>query len=411
MNVRRAAKLKGFAVLLGFGRFSAGVSSQGISAAQVGGLVRTLLCLVVMLGVLSGPALAYACKCAAAEERDLAERYTVFVGTAVEYLERSDDGSDPSRPSMRANAAVRFEVHYSRDVPVGSSQIVMLDIHTSCATFFAVGERHLVLAFRAGELLTASECPSLFGELESKLLAQLRVPAGFLPPRSRGESAKVRCDHPRTLDQAFAAADVVGWWDAKASCVASGGDEVEHAAVMRWAWKGLGQGKALRLRVAKHGGEPAPPPFYDELATATDMSWPPADLLRRDGDTFINDGCLVPLAPPSLEVGKEAVLRLFPLPAGYRLRRYPRTDPPLPTLSCMTLDVSVFVAADATLARYVHSRESESARELQRGATPPRGRSCAACALTQSNERPHFAWLVLALAPLARRRARAKVRG
>jgi hypothetical protein len=140
------------------------------------------------------------------------------------------------------------------------------------------------------------------------------------------------------------------------------------------------------------------------------MWWPPADFLRREGDTFINDGCLAPLAPPSLEVGKEAVLRLFPLPADYRYRRFPRTDPPLPTLSCMTLDASVFVAADAALVRYVHSRETESARELRRGATPPRGRSCAACAITQPNERPHFAWLVLALAPLARRRQRAKVR-
>jgi hypothetical protein len=360
--------------------------------------------LVVMLGVLGSPALAYACKCAEAEERDLAQRYTVFVGTAVEYLERSDDGSDPNRPGMRGNAAVRFEVHYSRDVPVGSSQIVMLDIHTSCSTFFAVGDRHLVLAFRVGELLTASECPMLFDELENKLLVQLRVPAGFLKPRSRGQGAKVRCDHPRTLDQAFAAADVVGWWDAKASCVAPGGDEIEHAGVMRWGWKGLGQGKVLRLRVAKHRQEPAPPPFYDELANATNMWWPPADLLRRDGDTFINDGCLAPLAPPSLEVGKEAVLRLFPLPADYRYRRFPRTDPPLPTLNCMTLDASVFVAADAALARYAHSRETESARELRQRATPPRARSCAACGITPPNERPHFAWLALVLAPLARRR-------
>jgi hypothetical protein len=52
--------------------------------------VRALLCLVVLLGLLGKPTLASACKCEVTQ-RELEERYTVFVGTAVEYLELSSE--------------------------------------------------------------------------------------------------------------------------------------------------------------------------------------------------------------------------------------------------------------------------------------------------------------------------------
>ncbi len=372
--------------------------------------MRALLCMLVLLGLLGKPTLASACKCRDVTLRELDERYTVFVGTAVEFLERKDDGGSPGRPGPRVNAAERFEVQYSRDVPVGSSVVVAMDLYTSCSTFFPVGERHLVMAFKAGDLLTVSECPIPFDELEKKLLARLGVPADFLqPPSPKRDAEPSRCTHPSTLDDAFKTADVVGWWDAKASCLVPGSDVVEHSATMRWGWKGLRQGDALRVHVVQHREQPAPPPFDYELSDATNrMGWPPADFLRREGDTFIDDGCLSPLAPASLEAGTEAVLRLFPLPADYP-RRHFRERPPFPTLSCMTLDDSYFAGADAAVARYVQSLEAERSGEA-RGTTtraPHREGSCAGCAATPTSERASFVWSAMALAYLTRRRRRA----
>jgi MYXO-CTERM domain-containing protein len=372
--------------------------------------VRALLCLIVVLAMLCKPTLASACKCGEVTQRELDERYTVFVGTAVEYLERKDDGGDPGRPGPRVNAAERFDVQYSRDVPVGSSVIVAMDMYTSCSTFFAVGERHVVVASKLGDIFYADECPTLFDDLEGTLLAQLGVPPGFLKPLAPDRDGDaLRCKHPSTLDEAFDAADVVGWWDAKASCLVPGSQVVEHSAAMRWGWKGLREGEALRVRVVQDRDEPAPPPFDHELSDVTEMTWPAADFLRREGDTFINDGCLSPLAPASLEAGTEAVLRLFPLPSDYP-RRHFRERPPFPTLSCMTLGDSYFAGADAAVARHVGSRLAERARE-GRGPTTSaahRGGSCAGCAVTPPSQYAPFAWSAIALAYLARRRRRAR---
>ena len=119
-----------------------------------------------------------------------------------------------------------------------------------------------------------------------------------------------RCSQPVALEAAFVAADAIGWSTPRAACVVPGTDEVEQASAMKWAWKGAVQGDVLHVRLK---GRPDLSyedfAFFGELIEATHREWPPAEFLQRDGDLMINDGCLNPQPPRSLDAGVEAVQR------------------------------------------------------------------------------------------------------
>lgn len=280
-----------------------------------------------------------------------------------------------------------------------------MDMSTTCSTWFEVGDRHLVNAALLAGLPFASQCPLLSDEVEVAVRRKHGIPPDYGRKR-RHAPARRNCDVPATLDEAFQAADVVGRWDPEVSCVVPGGDIVEHVAVMRRSFKGLGQGEVLRVRVTSGVRERERDfGFSYELTQPTGYTWPPADFLRREGSTFVLDGCLAPPPPPSFEAGKEALLRLFPLPHDYRSRPVGRSSTQFrPKLSCSALDPSFFIDADEALNRYAFSVEHESIREARRSSGTIRDQGgCASCSLPPPGTTPSWAWLCLVVAGLSRR--------
>jgi len=323
-----------------------------------------------------------ACKCSVMTRADLA-RHAVFAGTAVEYLEREERPGGSAGRAREFNAATRFVVEFSGEYPTGASVLVMTNHYSNCQPWFQVGERHLVVAGRVGDVLVGSKCTEMLDrDLEHEVQRQLRIPAGYLARDTKPHPPPPEfCARPATLDQAFADADAVLWSTPLGACSILGSDEVEIAAEVRWAWKGAASGDLLHLRVKGH-----PALAFDDfeflpaLIEQTENYWPPAELLRREGDAFVQDGCLNPHAPASLEAGTEAVKRLFPLPSDYRSRRLPRSDKRLPRLSCSTLEQTIFERSDAAMALARNRAELAERRRASPGAQTPGG-ACAGCAL------------------------------
>lgn len=348
-----------------------------------------------------------ACKCGELSERDL-ETKVVFAGKAVEYLQRQPDRS---QSVDQFNAATRFVVEFSADLPVGESVIVMGRHDSDCNPWFQVGGPALVVAIRVGEFLTSSNCMQLLSrDLEAKVRERVGLPADYfafdITPRPPPPG---RCSQPATLDAAFAAADAIGWSTPRAACVVPDTDEVEQAAALKWAWKSAVRGDVLRMRVK---GRPDLSyqdfDFLGELIDATHRGWPPAEFLRRNGDLMINDGCLNPRPPRSLDAGVEAVRRLFPLPVDYG-HWLPRGDVALPHLSCSMLDQSLFDRGDAAMAAFIRSHQPfprPAAAE-----TPTRSGSCAGCALMALDDRRSSAGVLAVLGVLlGARRDRSRCR-
>jgi hypothetical protein len=350
---------------------------------------------------------AQACKCSLMTSADVA-RHAVFAGTAVEYLEREEPAGGSARWDRELNAATRFVVEFSREFPSGASVVVMSKHYSNCSPWFQVGDRHLVVAGRLGDVLVGNKCAQMLGSaLEREVQRQLRLPADYLArdPKPHPPPQEL-CARPATLDRAFAEADAVLWSTPRGACSILGTDEVEIAAEVRWAWKGAAPGALLHLRVKGH-----PALAFDDfeflpaLEQATENYWPPAELLRREGDALVQDGCLNPHAPASLESGTEAVQRLFSLPSDYRSRRVPRSDAPLPRLSCSTLQQSIFERGDAAMA-LARSRAEVPERPRASPVAQTRGGACAGCALVprDTNRMGELSLLVLAASISATRR-------
>ncbi len=352
-----------------------------------------------------------ACKCSMMTSADVA-RHAVFAGTAVEYLEREEPPGGSTRSDRALNAATRFVVEFSREFPSGASVVVLGNHDSNCNPWFQVGDRHLVLARRVGDILVGSQCAEMLGsDLKQQVERQLRLPADYLARDTKSRPQPPGgCARPATLDQAFAAADAVVWSTQRGACSIVGTDEVEVAAEVRWAWKGAAEGDFLHLRVKGH-----PALAFDDfefrfaLEHATESYWPPAELLRREGEILVQDGCLNPRAPASLASGTEAVKRLFSLPSDYRSRRLPHSDARLPRLSCATLEQSIFEHSDSAMAL---ARSHAEVPERRRAASvaQARGGACAGCALVprDANGIGELALLVLAASISATRRARSR---
>jgi hypothetical protein len=354
-----------------------------------------------------------ACKCSPIARADLAQ-HAVFAGTAVEYLQREEPPDGSPRWDREMNAATRFVVDFSREFPGGASLVVMGNHYQDCNPWFQVGGRHLLVAYRLGDLLTGSTCSQMLGsELEHEVRQQLHLPADYFAfDRTPRPPPPEQCARPATLDDAFTAADAVLWSSTRGACSIPGTNEVEIAAKVRWSWKGAAPGDVVHLRVKGHPDQAFDDfDFHLALAEATNSYWPPAELLRRDGDLFVNDGCLNPHAPASLASGIEAVKRLFPLPIDYRSRPLPDSPAPLPTLSCSTLDQTIFAHSDATLSALARSRAALDQRLRTAPVAPPptqtRGGAFAGCALVPKddvNRLMTLSLLVLAVSIGARRR-------
>jgi hypothetical protein len=351
---------------------------------------------------------AEACKCSMMTSADVA-RHAVFAGTAVEYLEREEPPGGSAGWDRELNAATRFVVEFSGEFPRGASVIVMTNHYSNCQPWFQVGERHLVVAGRVGDVLVGNKCAEMLGrDLEHEVQRQLRIPADYLARDTKPHPAPPElCARPATLDRAFAEADAVLWSTQRGACSILGTDEVEIAAEVRWAWKGAAPGDLLHLRVKGH-----PALAFDDfefrpaLEQATGSYWPPAEMLRRDGDALVQDGCLNPHAPASLESGTEAVKRLFSLPSDYRSRRLPHSDQRLPRLSCSTLEQSIFERSDAAMA-LERSRVEVPERRRAAPVAQTRGGACAGCAMVprDANGIGALSLLVLAASMSATRRA------
>lgn len=206
---------------------------------------------------------------------------------------------------------------------------------------FVLGKSILVAASRRGGQLLASECPLLSQDTVKALRSLLGVPetspAGLLP-RSWDFSPQ-GCSQPATLDDAFSIADAVVWGVPRASCVVGEADVVEHAMLVGRAWKGPAAGDIVTVRVTgRADNHYADFPLAVDLANATNHPWPPAEFVRRDDDRYVNDGCLSPLPPATLQEGVEQLTRLLPVSGARRPGH--TTCLELPVLSCGTLDRS-----------------------------------------------------------------------
>jgi hypothetical protein len=351
---------------------------------------------------------AEACKCSMMTSADVA-RHAVFAGTAVEYLEREEPPGGSAQWDRDLNAATRFVVEFSREFPSGASVVVMSNHYSNCSAWFQVGGRHLVVAGRVGDVLVGSKCAEMLGsDLKQQVERELHLPADYLARDTRPRPQPLEmCARPATIAQAFAAADAVLWSTTRGACSIAETGEVEIAAEVRWAWKGAVPGDLLHLRVRGH-----PTLAFDDfefrfaLEQATGRYWPPAELLRREGEILVDDGCLNPHAPASLEAGTEAVKRLFSLPSDYRSRRLPHSDARLPRLSCSTLKQSIFEHSDIAMAL---ARSHAEVPERRRAApvAQTRGGACAGCALVprDANWKGELSLLVLAASMSATRRA------
>lgn len=354
----------------------------------------SLLPLALALSIRPSPA--GACKCRVPTRADV-EQDAVFAGTAVEYLAREDVPEGSPGRNGELNTATRFVVEFSREFPIGASVIVMGDRYSDCDPRFRVGRRSLVVATRVGDILVGSECAQMLGtDLKQEVQRELHLPADYLafdtkphppPPES--------CVRPATLEQAFIAADAVLWSTPRSACSIPGTDEAEVAAVVRWAWKGAAPGDVLHLRVKSR----AAPEFDDfefspTFVRSTKNRWPPAELLRREGDVLVHDGCLTPDAPASPRSRIAAVNHLFPLPNDYP-QHEPSPREPLPHLTCSTLDQTIFDRSDAATA-------------VARTKAQTRGGACAGCAMIPREvNRVYALWLLVAATAMsARRRAK-----
>lgn len=344
----------------------------------------------------------------------------MFAGRALEYLERkicsdSLEFGDERRAVHDTGSVTRFRVQHSLDLPVGSEVLVFTSPYSSCSTFFRIGDEHLVAAHRTADQLHASRCPMLNQNVVEELRALLHVPssssAGLRPPYDG--FAPFGCSRPATVDDAVAGADAVVWTDSRASCMVGEGPVVEHAAVATRAWKGLAPGDFMRLQVTGRADDDHPRfAFESELADATNRWWPPAEFLRRAGDVYVNDGCLSPLPPTSLQEGVDGVTRLLPLSDGPQLKSTRCVD--LPALSCGTLNQALFVEAGDRLAAVYRQRrlEYETEQKNQRASfiaaqSVERQGSCAGCSIPNSPPfRSGMPAAGIALVLLSRRRRR-----
>jgi hypothetical protein len=220
--------------------------------------------------------------------------------------------------------------------------LVFTNPFSNCGAYFRVGEDHLVVANRLSGDLYASRCPLLEEHQVAAVRRLLGVPTASTVGlrRSWGAYKPKDCSQPPTLSAAFAAANAVAWTSSRASCVV--GDFVEHASSVRRAWKGLAMQTTVRIRVAGRADDQyAEFDFANDLADATNHHWPPAEFLRREGGVFVNDGCLSPQPPRTLDVGIGELARWLPLSEttswGHR-----SSCEQIPPLSCGTLEQSIF---------------------------------------------------------------------
>lgn len=344
------------------------------------------------LAALVWSASAGACDCLSeSSAQTIDARYVVFVGKAVEYLQRpwcSDavQSEDESIGQERVDSVTRFTVQYSHSLPVGNEVLVFGERSFDCGSFFAVGEEHLVVANRVDSVLLASHCP-VFG---TSTADELRAKLGA--PRNRRWSAPFipsGCKQPPTLDISVAKSDAIVWTVPTASCTRDGSAVVEHVVSVTESWKGPANDEVLNLRVIGLGKrEYSHFDFEYELSEATGHAWPPADFLRKEGDIYVDDGCLVPMHPPTLEAGVESLTRLLPIPDRRRFRDLKCS--PMPRLACARLDQATLVAANKMLASH-YAREKGAAAGAVNPAGPPRvishrhSGSCAGCMVHTSH--------------------------
>lgn len=105
---------------------------------------------------------AEACKCRRMIGADVA-RHAVFAGKAVEYLEREEPSGGLAWSAHELNAATRFVVEFSNEFPSGSSVVVLGNHNSDCNAWFEVGDHHLVVASRVGDVLVGGRCAEMLG--------------------------------------------------------------------------------------------------------------------------------------------------------------------------------------------------------------------------------------------------------
>jgi hypothetical protein len=188
---------------------------------------------------------------------------------------------------------------------------------------------------------------------------------------------------------------------------------------VKQSWKGPANGELLMLQVVGDADDQTVEfAFAFALSDATRHHWPPAEFLRRDRRVYVNDGCLTPLPPASLEQGVASLERLLPIPKKFAS---PAGCVPIPPLSCSKLDQTVLEAAAAKLAHHYRDMEHRLATSpddepglqhalgTDKGAARPRAHtvrdgSCAGCTISRTASPLAFAACVVALCVSAGRR-------
>jgi hypothetical protein len=360
---------------------------------------------------------ALCCMCALDSDFDSARKsLVIFAGAALENRTRCWSEirtSDKNQmDALRHTLSVtRFHVSFSTDLPVGTDVLVFQFPYSTGREFYRTGEEHLVVTTNLNGVLLARSCPMIDGELERRLRSELSIPESFMAERDRPAAPflPTGCAQPTSLQAAFDASDAVGSYFSTASCVTEDPTVVEHAVVTRIGWKGPSRGDRVTLRVKLGADEQyVPLPFEGELDTATGHSWPPAVFLRRENEHYVNDGCLVPLPPASLQEATDALARLLPTPQDTRIA-FDTCAPPEP-LTCSRISQAELDWAGQQLIAYYHKQshddKSTVARSTWASSPPsraPRGGTCAGCTIPRHSRTPQILTPLLLMLGLVRR--------
>ena len=365
---------------------------------------------------------ALACKCLPHEDFDaFVKNHVIFLGKALEQFERricENHASNPDEIRAFGDVAVatRFRVEYSNTLPIGSTAVVFTNPHSTCGTYFHLPWEYVVAATEQAGLLFASWCSQPAGEKLERVRTLLGVPPTSLigQPPPNWDYQPDGCVRPPNLDAAIASADAVGNAVASASCVVENTDIIEHSAIVTEGWKGLSRGSQILVRTkGTRGGRNFPYPFRESLTEVAAHRWPPAQFFRREGDVFMDDGCLTP--PPPSSRAPEIHSPTRATPEGDVSARDRNECAPLVPLSCAQLDLGVLQrAGEKLLAWSLESKsgnttkgQASEARQTRTNTTRRTG-SCAGCSVSAHVNRGNASLFLLALLTIARRRRRCK---
>lgn len=364
--------------------------------------------LVVALLVLGSSGPASACKCGE-PIAELSEDLVVFEGTAVESLDWHDGCAERTRwfsePRVinRLGRVTRFRVHASLELD--EDVIVHTDTGSHCAAHFRVGQSHVVTARRIAGILTTNVCLRLAPDVRASVVASLQTTGVEV----MGEVPQLDCVRPTSVAEANAKADGVLWADYHASCLVPGTDVVQHAATVRESWKGPRRDELVVIAVHADADEQLHhDPIASSVGATTGHGWPPALFLRRDRNVYVDDGCLTPSVPQSVEAGVADLARSLPRTAIGRSnnRRLPSVCEEVPVLECAELGLDVFSDAAMRLSEHFRALDAAEARDrelLRTGpppVSPPRS-SCAGCSVPYTSDWNAAGLIVVALASSA----------